>query len=107
MLDRLELGQTKKQVKYVLGTPLIADTFAPDKWYYRYSLRLGSGKELVHTLKLSFVDDELIDIFSNPPIKNFDASGDEPALKLLESESKKLEKTLPTEIEDSQKDAGL
>jgi len=107
MLNQLELGQTKKQVKYILGTPLIADTFTPDKWYYRYNLRLGTGAELTHTLKLSFADNKLIDIFSDPPINTYSDKSDEPAQQLLRDESEKLEKSLPTEIEDSLNDAGI
>lgn len=107
MLTQLEQGQTKKQVKYILGTPLIKDTFAPDEWYYRYSFRLGTGEELVQLLKLSFVDDALVSIFSDPPVSQYTEGGDDPEQQLLSSESEKLEKALPTEIEDSQNEAGL
>ena len=41
MLDKLEVGMTESQVKYVLGTPLISDTFAPDRWDYFTSVSQG------------------------------------------------------------------
>ena len=37
MIDQLKPGMTKAQVRYVLGTPLIADTFDDNRWdYYFY-----------------------------------------------------------------------
>ena len=34
MIDKLEVGMTESQVKFVMGTPLISDTFFPNRWYY-------------------------------------------------------------------------
>lgn len=108
MVSQLEPGLTKNQVEYILGTPLIVDTFTPDTWYYHYTLRLGSGGTLFRSLKLNFVDDKLAEYISNPPFEPGDESSvDEPSQQLLKSESKKLERSLPTELEDSQRDAGL
>ena len=36
MVDKLELGMTKSQVRFVLGNPLIADTFDQTRWDYIY-----------------------------------------------------------------------
>jgi len=41
MIDQLEVGMTPEQVRYVMGNPLLADTFHPDRWDYYYSLRRG------------------------------------------------------------------
>ncbi|MBT8148832.1 MAG: outer membrane protein assembly factor BamE [Gammaproteobacteria bacterium] len=54
MLDKLKVGMTPKQVHYVLGTPLLVDTFANDDWHYVYYLRLGSGRTLQQKLSLAF-----------------------------------------------------
>ena len=35
---QLEIGMTKSQVEYLLGTPLITDLFHPDRWDYIYYL---------------------------------------------------------------------
>ena len=45
MADQLEVGMTKRQVRYVMGTPLIQDTFNPDRWDYYFAVR-HDGKEL-------------------------------------------------------------
>lgn len=39
MLLKLKPGMTKSQVKFILGTPLIADSFHKDRWDYMYVLR--------------------------------------------------------------------
>ena len=41
MLEKLEVGMTESQVKYILGTPLISDTFFPNRWDYYTSVSQG------------------------------------------------------------------
>jgi outer membrane protein assembly factor BamE len=36
MIAQLKIGMTKEQVRYVLGTPLVADIFHADRWDYVY-----------------------------------------------------------------------
>lgn len=42
-LDQLKTGMTKKQVKFLLGSPLIQDAFHEDRWDYVYTLREGDN----------------------------------------------------------------
>ena len=35
---QLEVGMTKEQVKFLMGTPLIADPFHPERWDYVFFL---------------------------------------------------------------------
>ena len=42
MLDKLEMDMTESQVKYLLGTPLISDTFSPNRWDYLTSVSQGN-----------------------------------------------------------------
>ncbi len=39
MLLKLRPGMTKKQARYIMGTPLIEDSFHTDRWDYFYQLR--------------------------------------------------------------------
>jgi len=59
MLDKLKLGMTRQQVRYVLGTPLVSDPYHGDRWDYVY--RLEHDRELVekHKLTLYFEADRL------------------------------------------------
>ena len=42
MVNELKPGMTKQQVRYLLGTPLLIDTFNEDRWEYLYTNRPGS-----------------------------------------------------------------
>jgi outer membrane protein assembly factor BamE len=42
-LDQLETGMTRKQVRFLLGTPMIEDPFHPDRWDYVYYYQPGKG----------------------------------------------------------------
>jgi len=62
MVDRLELGLTKSQVRFLLGTPMLVDLFHTNRWDYTYSLRRGHKKPVVTRLTLLFEEDLLVDI---------------------------------------------
>ena len=59
MVDKLKLGMTRSQVRFVLGTALIDDVFHKDRWDYVY--RLVQQGNLVEEYKLTvfFEDDKL------------------------------------------------
>lgn len=59
MLDQLEMGQTKRQVAFVLGNPLLIDTFNPNRWDYYYSMRRANGDFIERHMTLYFEDDTL------------------------------------------------
>jgi outer membrane protein assembly factor BamE len=40
-LVQVEVGMTKSQVRFLLGTPMIDDPFNKDRWDYVYYLKLG------------------------------------------------------------------
>ncbi|RYZ98324.1 MAG: outer membrane protein assembly factor BamE, partial [Moraxellaceae bacterium] len=40
-LDQLKIGMSKRQVQFLLGTPLLVDTFNTERWDYLYSVRRG------------------------------------------------------------------
>ncbi len=59
MVDKLKPGMNRNQVRYLMGTPMVADTFSQDRWDYFYSLKPGKD-ELIHKrLTLFFKDDKL------------------------------------------------
>lgn len=41
---QLEIGMTRQEVSYVMGTPLIADPFHVDRWDYVYTFKAGRSK---------------------------------------------------------------
>ncbi len=60
MIDQLKPGMTKRQVNYVMGTPLVADTFNQDRWDYFFSIKSGAtGKVIRKQFTIYFADDKL------------------------------------------------
>lgn len=41
MVAQLKPGQTRDQVRFILGSPLLADVFHADRWDYLYSFQNG------------------------------------------------------------------
>jgi outer membrane protein assembly factor BamE len=60
MVDRLELGMTKRQVQFLLGTPLLTDFFQTDRWDYTYTIQRGHDPMEIRYLTLYFQDDSLV-----------------------------------------------
>jgi len=40
-LDQVEVGMTRNQIRFLLGTPMIDDPFHKDRWDYIYYLKVG------------------------------------------------------------------
>ena len=60
MLDKLEIGMTESQVKFVMGTPLISDTFYPERWDYFTSVTQGESSYTNQKITLFFENNQLI-----------------------------------------------
>lgn len=45
-IDQVEVGMTRSQVRFLLGTPMIADPFHENRWDYVYFLRIGRQKAI-------------------------------------------------------------
>ena len=60
MVEQLRPGLNRRQVRYIMGTPLIEDAFHEDRWDYRYLLRNGNETRATTQLTLWFDGDELI-----------------------------------------------
>lgn len=61
-MDKLKLGLTRDQVRFVLGSPLLQDSFHQDRWDYIFYLQPGKGKLRQSKISLYFDGDKLIRI---------------------------------------------
>lgn len=59
MIDQLKPGMTKRQVQFVMGTPLIQGTFDQNRWDYVYSLQPGGETRQQESVVLYFENDLL------------------------------------------------
>ena len=39
--DQVQVGMSRSQVRFLLGTPMISDPFAPQRWDYVYRMQYG------------------------------------------------------------------
>ena len=96
MLMKLKPGMTKAQVRFVLGTPLIKDTFHKERWDYVYVMRVKDIVIEKRHVVLNFAD-ELLKNITGEVIPKKD--NNEVDLSSKEKESTKPE-SLPLVVED-------
>lgn len=87
MVAQLKPGQTKDQVRFILGTPLVADIFHADRWDYVYRFQpgmLGTDAEQRHLI-VYFEKNRLIrlagDVATNKSAENVPAK---PATRVID-----------------------
>jgi outer membrane protein assembly factor BamE len=44
-VDQLQVGMTRSQVRYLLGTPMVPDVFDRDRWDYLYYFKRGHWRK--------------------------------------------------------------
>ncbi|CAI8746573.1 Outer membrane protein assembly factor BamE [Pseudomonas sp. IT-P253] len=63
MIDQLRPGMTRKQVRFIMGNPLLTDTFHADRWDYLYSLQPGGGERQQERISVIFSpNDQLVSL---------------------------------------------
>jgi outer membrane protein assembly factor BamE len=45
-VDTVKEGMTRSQVRYLLGTPMVADSFNKERWDYIYYLKKGRSRHV-------------------------------------------------------------
>lgn len=59
MVDQIKPGMTKRQVAFIMGTPLLTDAFHDERWDYVYSNQPGGEERVEKRITLNFRNDEL------------------------------------------------
>lgn len=95
MVNQVQLGMNREQVRYLLGTPLLTDMFHTNRWDYIYTIRRGHQPMESKRLTLWFEEDQLVSIegFAQP----------DPAAALAALE----EETVVVEVPDWRDDRGI
>jgi len=60
MVAKLKPGMTRDQVRFALGTPLVADMFHADRWDYVYRFQPGRGEVQLRRLVVFFKEGKLV-----------------------------------------------
>lgn len=72
-IEAVQVGMTRSQVRFLLGTPVVEDSFHADRWDYVYYLRRGrSRREEKRWLLVLFADDKVREVRKDVP---FEAAG--------------------------------
>jgi outer membrane protein assembly factor BamE len=61
-LAEVEIGMEPRQVRRLLGTPLLIDTFAKNRWDYFYSLRQSKDTVVRHHITVFFENGRVVSI---------------------------------------------
>jgi outer membrane protein assembly factor BamE len=60
-IEKISPGMSRKEVRVILGTPLIEDPFRAQRWDYRYILDPGKGQPVTqHRLSIWFEADQVL-----------------------------------------------
>ena len=61
-IDKIQIGMTKEQVKFVLGSPVMIDSFDNNTWNYVYRFKSGLREELnmQKSFSVKFENDKLV-----------------------------------------------
>ena len=60
MINQLRPGMTEQQVRFIMGTSLISDTFNPRRWDYLYSMEPGRQERRQERISLIFNEQGLL-----------------------------------------------
>ena len=58
MIDQLKPGMTQRQVRFIMGNPMITDTFHAKRWDYLYSIQPGGRQRYQERVSLEFDDNQ-------------------------------------------------
>jgi outer membrane protein assembly factor BamE len=58
-VDQLQVGMTRTQVRYLLGTPMVPDVFDKDRWDYLFYFRHGRHPYAQRQVIVHFKDDKV------------------------------------------------
>lgn len=65
-VDQVQAGMTRSQVRFLLGTPMVIDTFDADRWDYVYSLRRGHERRVTRRHLIVWFDGDKVTRVEEP-----------------------------------------
>lgn len=71
-LSQLQVGMDQRQVRHIMGTPMLTDPFHPNRWDYYYSMKPGRAPLTHYRATLFFSDGRLNRIERKGPIPEKD-----------------------------------
>jgi len=66
LIEQVEVGMTRTQVRFLLGTPLVNNPFDKDRWDYYYYFRAGKTREKTTQHFVVFFDGDQVSRLDRP-----------------------------------------
>lgn len=78
MVEQVQPGMTREQVRAILGTPLLGQIFHADRWDYAFRYRHSDGRTEQRNVSVRFRDNAVTQVIADPLPEREDAA--DPAL---------------------------
>lgn len=64
LVDQLQPGISARQVRFIMGSPMIQDPFHPNRWDYVYTLQPGDIRKITEHMRVTvyFENDKLVKV---------------------------------------------
>jgi len=101
-IDKLQVGMTKEQVKFILGSPVVVNAFNDDTWSYVYKLKSGRSRKFDQRKQfiINFSNDKLVTASGDYKLsENFNTPFNAPAIETQPATNSKFETQQVTEVE--------
>ena len=66
LIEQVEVGMTRTQIRFLLGTPLVSNPFDKDRWDYYYFFKAGKTREKTTQHFVVFFDGDQVSHFDRP-----------------------------------------
>lgn len=59
-INQVDVGMTRSQVQFLLGTPMVADSFHRDRWDYAYYYRRGRSPDAIRRWVIVYFENDRV-----------------------------------------------
>jgi len=101
-IDKITVGMTRDQVRFILGTPIAAGSLNDDRWDYFGYYKPPRGDAFSRTVSLYFSGDQLVRLEGEKEPQDIEAAPDRKTLKAEAAKDKNED-----EREKEKKDGGI
>ncbi|MES0875098.1 outer membrane protein assembly factor BamE [Sinimarinibacterium thermocellulolyticum] len=106
-LDQLQIGMTREQVRYLMGTPLAASPFREDRWDYVGYYKSPRGREAKRVVSLHFDDAGRLVRMEGVERQGTDAALEDPDLKTVLREEQRDAAEQERQAGDNSRETGV
>lgn len=85
-ISQLQVGMTRSQVRYLLGTPMVPDAFDKDRWDYLYYLKKGRLRAPEQRHLIVYFQEEKVTRFDSKDVGPMPPAEERPIENKRESE---------------------